>query len=93
MYLDRESGTGTGEAGLFVVLRPSRSIKFMPSAVSKLINTVHGQVSLAVNQYNVVDVFYGPSTLFRSFRTRSVNLSTLFLGILPLLSAHSVASN
>ena len=30
----------------------------------------------------VVLVFYGPSTL-RSFRARSVNLSTLFLGIPP----------
>ena len=28
----------------------------------------------------VVLVLYGPSTLFRSFRARSVNLSTLFLG-------------
>ena len=31
----------------------------------------------------VVLVFYGPSTLLRSFRVRSVNLSTLFLGKLP----------
>ena len=41
----------------------------------------------------VVLVFYGPSTLFRSFRARSVYLSTLFLGSLPVLSAHSLASN
>ena len=31
----------------------------------------------------VVLVFYGPSTLFRSFRARSVNLSTLYLGKPP----------
>ena len=31
----------------------------------------------------VVLVFYGPSTLFRSFWARSVNLSTLFLGKSP----------
>ena len=28
-------------------------------------------------------VFYGPSTLFRSFRARSVNLATLYLGKPP----------
>ena len=32
----------------------------------------------------VVLVFYGPSTLLRSFRARSVNLSTLFLGNPPM---------
>ena len=31
----------------------------------------------------VVLVFYGPSTHFRSFRARSVNLATLFLGKQP----------
>ena len=31
----------------------------------------------------VVLVFYGPSTHFRSFRARSINLSTLFLGKPP----------
>ena len=31
----------------------------------------------------VVLVFYGPSTHFRSFRARSVNLATLFLGKPP----------
>ena len=31
----------------------------------------------------VVLVFYGPSTLFRSYRVRSINLSTLFLGKPP----------
>ena len=31
----------------------------------------------------VVLVFYGPSTIFRSFRARSVNLSTLYLGKPP----------
>ena len=31
----------------------------------------------------VVLVFYGPWTHFRSFRVRSVNLSTLFLGKPP----------
>ena len=31
----------------------------------------------------VVVVFYGPSTHFRSFRARSVNLATLFLGKPP----------
>ena len=31
----------------------------------------------------VVLVFYGPSTHFRSFRARSVNLATLFLGKSP----------
>ena len=38
-------------------------------------------------------VFYDPLTLFMSFRARSVNISTLFLGNLPVLSAHSFASN
>ena len=41
-------------------------------------------------------LFYGPSTHFRSFRARSVNLATLFaslLGSLPVLSAHFFASN
>ena len=41
--------------------------------------------------------FYGSSTHFMSFRLRSVNLATLFLGkllgSLPVLSAHSFASN
>ena len=45
----------------------------------------------------VVLVFYGPSTLFMSFRARSVYLSTLFLGKSPrqLTStwSHSFASN
>ena len=36
-------------------------------------------------------VFYGPSTHFRSFWARSVNLATLFQGKPP--SAHSFASN
>ena len=36
-------------------------------------------------------LFYGPSTHFRSFRARSVNLATL--GSLPVLSAHSFASS
>ena len=31
----------------------------------------------------VVLMFYGPSAHFRSFRTRSVNLATLFLGKPP----------
>ena len=31
----------------------------------------------------VVLVFHGPSTLFRSFWARSVNLSTLFMGKPP----------
>ena len=43
-------------------------------------------------------VFYGSSTLLRSFRVRSVNLSTLFPGKPPrqfisIVSAHSFASN
>ena len=42
-------------------------------------------------------VFYGPSTHFRSFRARSVNLAPLFLASLldslPVLSGHSFASN
>ena len=44
-------------------------------------------------------VFYGPSTLLKSFRVRPVNVSTLhcswasLLGSLPVLSAHSFASN
>ena len=42
-------------------------------------------------------LFYGPSTRFRSFRARSVNLATLswasLLGSLPVLSAHSFAIN
>ena len=43
-------------------------------------------------------VFYGLSTLLRSFRARSVNLSTLFPGKPPrqftsIVSAHSFASN
>ena len=29
-------------------------------------------------------MFYGPTTHFRSFRARAVNLSTLFLGKLPM---------
>ena len=37
-------------------------------------------------------LFYSPSTHFRSFRARSVTLTTLFLGNLPVLSAHSVFS-
>ena len=45
----------------------------------------------------VVLVFYGPSTLFRSFQVLSVNLPTLFqgasLGSLPVCSAYSFASN
>ena len=45
----------------------------------------------------VVLVFYGPSTHFRSFRVRSINLATLFLRKpprqLPVLSAHSFSSN
>ena len=45
----------------------------------------------------VVLVFYGPSTLIRSFWVRSVNLSTLYLGKpprqFPVLSAHSITSN
>ena len=43
-------------------------------------------------------VFYGSSTLLRSFRAQSVNLSTLFPGKSPrqftsIVSAHSFASN
>ena len=43
-------------------------------------------------------VFYGSSTLLRSFRARSVNLSALFPGKPPrqftsIVSAHSFASN
>ena len=41
-------------------------------------------------------LFYGPSTHFRSFRARSVNLATLFLGKPPRQftnTAHSFASN
>ena len=42
-------------------------------------------------------LFYGPSTHFRSFWAWSVTLTTLFLGKpprhLPVLSAHSFASN
>ena len=39
-------------------------------------------------------LFYGPSTHFRSFQARSVTLTTLFLlGSLPVLIAHSFASN
>ena len=41
-------------------------------------------------------LFYGPSTHLRSFRERSVNLATLFLGNPPrqfTLRAHSFASN
>ena len=40
-------------------------------------------------------LFYGPSTRFRSFRARSVTLTTLFLGRPPrqFTSAHSFASN
>ena len=45
----------------------------------------------------VYSLFYGPSTQFRSFRARSVTRTTLFqgkpLGSLPVLSAHSFASN
>ena len=46
----------------------------------------------------VVLVFYGSSTLLRSFRARLVNLSTLFPGNPPrqftsIVSAHSFASN
>ena len=45
----------------------------------------------------VVLVFYGPSTLFRSFWVQSVNLSTMYLGKPPrqflVLSAHSITSN
>ena len=41
----------------------------------------------------VVLVFYGPSTVLRYFRVRSVNLSTQFLGCFSVLSAHSFASN
>ena len=45
----------------------------------------------------IVLVFYGPSTHFRSFRARSVNLATLFLGKPPRqftsTFAHSFASN
>ena len=41
--------------------------------------------SKATVKVGVVLVFYGPSTLFRSFRARSVNLSTLFLGKPPRL--------
>ena len=41
--------------------------------------------------------FYGPSTHFRSFPARSVDLATLFLesllGSLQIFSAHSFASN
>ena len=39
--------------------------------------------SLILSVLLVVLGFYGPSTLFRSFRARSVNLSTLFLGKPP----------
>ena len=42
-------------------------------------------------------LFYGPSTHFRSFRARSITLTTLLLGnlvgSLPVLSAHSFPSN
>ena len=47
-------------------------------------------------QAYIVDVelvFYGPSTLLGSFQAWSVNLSTLFPGSLPILSAHSFTSN
>ena len=51
----------------------------------------HKKILLVV----VVSMFYGPSTLFRTFRARSVtvNLSTLFLGKPPRLGALSFASN
>ena len=39
--------------------------------------------ALAVLVVVVVLVFYGPSTLFRLFRVRTVNLSRLFLGKPP----------
>ena len=41
----------------------------------------------------VVLVFYGPSTLFRSFWARSVNLSTLFLGKPPRQLTSTVPVN
>ena len=55
------------------------------------------KITLNVNWFLVWFLFYSPSTHFRSFRARSVNLATLFLGkptgSLPVLSAHSFASN
>ena len=49
-------------------------------------------------RYNTISVvvelvFYGPSTHFRSFRARSVNLATLFLGKPPRQFTSSFASN
>ena len=47
-------------------------------------DAAHRFISQSLGKANVVVVvvlvFYGPSTLFRSFRARSVNISTLVLG-------------
>ena len=46
-------------------------------------NIERKRVRVVVVVVVTVLVFYGLSTLFRSFRARSVNLSTLFLANLP----------
>ena len=58
----------------------------------------NGTFQMKRNLRNVVVlVFYGPSTHFRSYRDRSINLATLFLGKCPRqftrFSDHSFTSN
>ena len=59
--------------------------------------TLKFEVSGFTIDWLVVLVFYSPSTYFRSFRARSVNLAhcsyASLLGSLPVLTAHSFASN
>ena len=66
-------------------------------AVTSRLNVEDAWVVYSYMKVLVWFLFYGPSTHFRSFRARSVNLATLFLGnplgSLPVLSAHSFASN
>ena len=57
----------------------------VPNIHLKYLYRFHLNDVCEIEIFNVVVVlmFYGPSTLFRSFRARSVNLSTLFLGTSP----------
>ena len=58
------------------------------------INRWYSTINQPMSCWLVVLLFYGPSTYFRSFHVRSGTLATLFLlGSLPVLSAHSFASN
>ena len=76
-------------SALFAQTYLSENLGSLQYSIFRMVTAIFFQRSYSLDFYSlwkgwlVVLVFYGPSTLFRSFRTRSVNLSTLFLGKPP----------